>query len=166
MSISNNSKITASDINGIITKVNNTYRRYTGISNISGVSANSKVLRSLTTSMINDLNVCVNNTRNRRKVYYRGTTLSSLSSQLKASEINNIGNIATQLYNDYCSCNSNCSCDCDNCSCDCDDCSCDCDNCSCDCDDCCDNCDCCDDCCDYDVCDNCADINDCGCDDE
>ena len=168
--VSSGSKITQSQMNTLVAQSNATYQRYFGTANhVSTPSSNSKILRSQCNSLLTDLNACINKTTYRRKTYYTGGAISDIASgsKMSAASINSIYNAAQNLYDDYCSCHTNCSCNCnyctcDNCSCDnhcncdCDDCSCD-NHCSCDCDDC--GCDC-DDCgcdCNYCTCDDCCD---------
>lgn len=174
MAISKDNKVLTSDINTTVNNVNSTYKKYGFSGNSATVSTGGNCSASHFNSLVNKINQCINDTVDRKRTYYKGSTISGVSQGdiLKANPLTTLNSVRNSLENDYCNCHQNCGCDgycacnaelvCSNC-CN-DDCNCD--------PDCCDS-DCCvgdgcNDCCQYNCCDTEHDGNagagSCGCD--
>ena len=162
MSIGNGNSISATDINTIINSIQNTYKRYGWSGTASTVSSDIIASAATLNTAINKLNSCISDSADRRYYYYKGSTVATVSAGalLSASSINSLGTTNSNVYNDYCSCNSNCCVgDCCDWDCNCDSvCSCDRDCCECECGY---NTDCCDK---HGDCMDCSCHYDCGCD--
>ena len=182
MGIENGNKISANDMNTVVTNVNTTHKKYGFSNTTSSVSSGTIPSAGHFNKLISQINNCISDTIDRKYVHYKGSTLTGVSvgDKLSASKVSLLSTTQANVSKDYCDCNEDCPCECDleccdnYCSCDTDGCYCDgdgdgCDDCSCD-TDCCEN-DCLlnsDSCCDdeymYDcVCEGEYDES-CGCD--
>ncbi len=137
MALSQYNIVLQTDINDVINNANRTLARYNITPSVGTISQGSTVHHDLITDLVTKLKTADSHTNNRNRNAYQTALTNQLVSAgtlLAATQLININSYATNIYNNYCSCNCNncCSCNCNNC------CSCNCNNCcSCNCNNCC-----------------------------
>lgn len=109
MAISKGNEALASDMNTVNTNVISTYKKY-GFNGTTTtlVADTSPIDDAYLLSMIQQINACINDTKDRRKYYYTGSVLSTSISALQATQVSDLASVQAKLVNDYCSCYTDC----------------------------------------------------------